>query len=184
MSATAVPEKLLQACQTRTRFRSVVVDADGQQHMLENATISGCTPNSAPAGTVTFFIDYASCSSHSPAPATTRPTNPQRGNATLAGVMPAPTAVTLTDCTIAGNTASMSLPAGTYPKDLATTIMKDALQGTSIPSVLVKAGGQQWSFANVMVSSTQASPDGGIAFTINFASFTGDPAAFQNLGKK
>lgn len=185
-STSEMPEQLRQACQSQTRFRSVMVDVDGQRHMLEDAKLAECP--TARGSQFVLRLDFASCATHPPtrsieigALKTSSSAVAQRPNATLVGLTPASLEMTIRKATLTGNTATVTI-SRTYVPSLGKAIMEATAQGTKIGTIVINSAGQQWSFSKVMFSSASFPQGQDALFTFQFESMVGSAPAFQALG--
>jgi len=186
-ATTELPQSLVQACQSQTRFRSVMLDVDGQRHVLADAKLAECpTAALGKNARVVLRLDFASCTTHPPARTAevgaAKAGTTQRGNATLIGLGTLPLDMTIRRATLSGNTATIALVSNTYPPALGKAITEATAYGTKLGTLVIKSGGQQWSFSKVMFSSSMFAPGQDAVFSFQFESMAGSAPAFQALG--
>ena len=179
----AVPPPLQEACRSQKTYATVVVEGDGQRHVLQNVKLGGCsTPQS-------LQLEYASCQTH-PAQkveigalkAGGSESAARRSPTTLEGLTRQPLELVIRRATISGNIATIALVGGKYSPALGQAIMEATAKGKNIDPLVIKAAGQQWTFSKVLFSSASFPPGQDALFTFQFQAMNGSLPAFEALG--
>ncbi|MEO8378074.1 MAG: hypothetical protein ABI779_00275 [Acidobacteriota bacterium] len=182
----AVPASINEACRSQTPYRNVIVEEDGQRHVLRNVKFSAC-PTSAE---VPVQLQYESCETH-PTPGKVEigalkggssESAARRSPTTLEGLTRQPLELVIRRATINGNTATIALVGGSYSPTLGQAIVEATAKGKTFDPMILKAAGQQWTFSKAMFTSASFSPGQDAIFSFQFQAMNGSLPAFQALG--